>query len=78
MSAEGGFSIDQLMELAGLSVSQAGMFPHQREGEGGGEKRGMGWAGLGWADVGRRVVYKVHPPREGRKVLVVCGPYVVR
>lgn len=25
MSEDGGFSIDQLMELAGLSVSQAGM-----------------------------------------------------
>jgi NAD(P)H-hydrate repair Nnr-like enzyme with NAD(P)H-hydrate epimerase domain len=26
MSEDGGFSIDQLMELAGLSVSQAGMY----------------------------------------------------
>lgn len=26
MSEEGGFSIDQLMELAGLSVSQAGKY----------------------------------------------------
>ena len=38
----GAFSIDQLMELAGLSVSQ--------------------------------VVYKLHPPSQGDKVLVVCGP----
>ena len=38
----GAFSLDQLMELAGLSVSQA--------------------------------VYKVHPPSQGKKVLVVCGP----
>ena len=38
----GAFSIDQLMELAGLSVSQA--------------------------------VYKMHPPKQGDKVLVVCGP----
>jgi len=38
----GAFSIDQLMELAGLSVSQA--------------------------------VYRVHPPAEGRRVLVACGP----
>ena len=36
------FSIDQLMELAGLSVSQA--------------------------------VFKVHPPRAGKNILVVCGP----
>lgn len=38
----GAFSIDQLMELAGLSVSQA--------------------------------VYRVHPLRKGRRVLVACGP----
>jgi len=38
----GAFSIDQLMELAGLSVSQA--------------------------------VYRVHPPAQGRRVLVACGP----
>ncbi|KAH8588106.1 YjeF N-terminal domain-containing protein [Bisporella sp. PMI_857] len=38
----GAFSIDQLMELAGLSVSQA--------------------------------VYRVHPPKLGRRVLVACGP----
>jgi len=42
MSAAGAFSLDQLMELAGLSVSQA--------------------------------VYKVHPPQQGRNVLVACGP----
>ena len=38
----GAFSLDQLMELAGLSVSQA--------------------------------VYKVHPPSQGKNILVVCGP----
>lgn len=38
----GAFSIDQLMELAGLSVSQ--------------------------------VVYRVHPPTKGNRVLVACGP----
>ncbi|ESZ97450.1 AI-BP family protein [Sclerotinia borealis F-4128] len=38
----GAFSLDQLMELAGLSVSQ--------------------------------VVYKVHPPSKGRRILVACGP----
>ncbi|KIW89719.1 YjeF family domain-containing protein [Cladophialophora bantiana CBS 173.52] len=42
MSEEGGFSIDQLMELAGLSVSQA--------------------------------VYKVHPPSQGKNILIACGP----
>uniref|UniRef100_A0A093VAT8 NAD(P)H-hydrate epimerase n=1 Tax=Talaromyces marneffei PM1 TaxID=1077442 RepID=A0A093VAT8_TALMA len=38
----GGFSLDQLMELAGISVSQA--------------------------------VYRFHPIRQGKNVLVVCGP----
>lgn len=38
----GAFSIDQLMELAGLSVSQ--------------------------------VVFRLHPPSKGRRVLVACGP----
>ncbi|MCJ1228026.1 hypothetical protein MMC12_004685 [Toensbergia leucococca] len=38
----GAFSIDQLMELAGLSVSQA--------------------------------VYRLHPPSNGKNVLVACGP----
>lgn len=30
MSEDGGFTIDQLMELAGLSVSQAGMYSSTR------------------------------------------------
>ncbi|KAI0119853.1 YjeF N-terminal domain-like protein [Daldinia grandis] len=38
----GAFSLDQLMELAGLAVSQ--------------------------------VVYRVHPPNKGNRVLVACGP----
>ncbi|KAI5290016.1 hypothetical protein KEM54_002661 [Ascosphaera aggregata] len=42
LMSEGGFSIDQLMELAGLSVAQA--------------------------------VYKVHPPSNGPKLLIGCGP----
>jgi len=42
LMSTGAFSIDQLMELAGLSVSQ--------------------------------VVYKVHPPSRGRRILVACGP----
>lgn len=42
LMSTGAFSIDQLMELAGLSVSQ--------------------------------VVYRVHPPAKGNRVLVACGP----
>ncbi|MCJ1481903.1 hypothetical protein MMC06_002064 [Schaereria dolodes] len=42
LMSTGAFSLDQLMELAGLSVSQA--------------------------------VYRIHPPNEGRKILVVVGP----
>ncbi|RYP02025.1 hypothetical protein DL764_005993 [Monosporascus ibericus] len=42
LMSTGAFSIDQLMELAGLSVSQ--------------------------------VVYKVHPPNKGNRILVACGP----
>jgi len=42
LMSTGGFSLDQLMELAGLSVSQ--------------------------------VVYRVHPPSKGRRILVACGP----
>ena len=42
LMSTGAFSIDQLMELAGLSVSQ--------------------------------VIYRVHPPAKGNRVLVACGP----
>ncbi|KAI2632963.1 YjeF N-terminal domain-containing protein [Xylaria nigripes] len=42
LMSTGAFSIDQLMELAGLAVSQ--------------------------------VVYHVHPPNMGNRVLVACGP----
>ncbi|KAI1162063.1 YjeF N-terminal domain-containing protein [Nemania serpens] len=42
LMSTGAFSIDQLMELAGLSVSQ--------------------------------VVYHVHPPSNGGRILVACGP----
>ncbi|KAI0125379.1 NAD(P)H-hydrate epimerase [Xylariales sp. AK1849] len=42
LMSTGAFSIDQLMELAGLSVSQ--------------------------------VVYRVHPPNQGARVLIACGP----
>ncbi|RKU40124.1 hypothetical protein DL546_000201 [Coniochaeta pulveracea] len=42
LMSTGAFSLDQLMELAGLSVSQ--------------------------------VVYRVHPPSKGKRILVACGP----
>ncbi|KXJ93731.1 YjeF N-terminal domain-containing protein [Microdochium bolleyi] len=42
LMSTGAFSIDQLMELAGLSVSQA--------------------------------VFRVHPPSQGKRILVACGP----
>ncbi|KAI1747236.1 YjeF N-terminal domain-containing protein [Xylaria castorea] len=42
LMSTGAFSIDQLMELAGLSVSQ--------------------------------VVYHVHPPNKGNRILIACGP----
>lgn len=49
------------MELAGLSVSQAGE-----------------WHTDDWVtDIIDHViylVYRVHPPSKGRKILVACGP----
>ncbi|KAI1001121.1 NAD(P)H-hydrate epimerase [Podosphaera aphanis] len=42
LMSSGAFSIDQLMELAGLAVSQ--------------------------------VIYRVHPPSQGTRILVACGP----
>lgn len=64
----GGFSIDQLMELAGLSVSQAGIaliIPIE----------------LFMHSLIRRIanpyhgsVYRVHPPEMGKNILVACGP----
>jgi NAD(P)H-hydrate epimerase len=54
----GAFSIDQLMELAGLSVSQAGLsfyYPAKNS-------------------FLKSVVHRVHPPTRGRRVLVACGP----
>ncbi|CRK39436.1 hypothetical protein BN1708_001652 [Verticillium longisporum] len=60
MSA-GAFSIDQLMELAGLSVSQAGTCCDR--------------ALCQCLPVSHRLaVYKVHPPSKGRNILVACGP----
>lgn len=60
----GAFSIDQLMELAGLSVSQAGtvlsfckLLDHKVR---------------SWLT--RLIVYRVQPPSSGRRILVACGP----
>lgn len=54
----GAFSIDQLMELAGLSVSQAGMSPDP-------SLRTI-------TDTGP--VYRVHPISRGPRILVAVGP----
>jgi NAD(P)H-hydrate epimerase len=56
----GAFSIDQLMELAGLSVSQAGVFYIYPV-----------WLQQYLMTI---AVYRVHPPSRGRKILVACGP----
>lgn len=64
----GAFSIDQLMELAGLSVSQAGtvlclccLLPLvELE-----DKKQADQA---------CPVYRVQPPSSGRRILVACGP----
>ncbi|KIW20566.1 YjeF family domain-containing protein [Exophiala spinifera] len=64
MSEEGGFSIDQLMELAGLSVSQAGKYTHETP-------------FLSPRHFSRQwtwLVYKVHPPSKGKNILIACGP----
>lgn len=57
--SSGAFSIDQLMELAGLSVSQAGAFSTDN---------------ITASQLIRPLVYKVHPPQKGRRILVACGP----
>ena len=58
----GGWSLDQLMELAGLSVSQAGKLwdRHNRT--------------RSTTDCIATPVWKVHPPSKGKNILVVCGP----
>ena len=58
LMSSGAFSIDQLMELAGLSVSQAG------------ESSSLYLS----ASVESVAVYRVHPLDRGRKILVACGP----
>lgn len=64
LMSSGAFSIDQLMELAGLSVSQAGtaVLCHLRHQD---MKRPADRAPL---------VYRVQPPSSGRRILVACGP----
>ncbi|RMJ23747.1 hypothetical protein PHISP_05370 [Aspergillus sp. HF37] len=59
----GGWSLDQLMELAGLSVSQAG-------------KTTRNYIALQSSgnELTNTPVYRVHPPSSGTKILVVCGP----
>lgn len=57
--SEGAFSIDQLMELAGLSVSQAGKLSTDMQIV---------------LDSDIKQVYKVLPPSEGKNILVACGP----
>lgn len=56
----GAFSIDQLMELAGLSVSQAGMA--QSHGQ-----------SIHESD-DQYIVFKLQPLNKGKRVLVACGP----
>jgi len=61
----GAFSIDQLMELAGLSVSQAGLsttfiYLFSKE--------------ITVVLMTMSLVYRVHPLSMGRRILVACGP----
>lgn len=55
----GAFSIDQLMELAGLSVSQAGM---------------PGMKNTSLAVNLHPIVFKLQPLSKGKRVLIACGP----
>lgn len=62
----GAFSLDQLMELAGLSVSQAGktidFFSP------------IHFAREMYHTHVLSAVYKLHPPSKGKRILVACGP----
>lgn len=56
----GAFSIDQLMELAGLSVSQACKIT---------------LVCLHLSDfLTHCIVFKIHPLNKGKRILVACGP----
>lgn len=63
LMSSGAFSIDQLMELAGLSVSQAGTVP-------------LTICFSEYQNLADQAhpVYRVQPPSSGRRVLVACGP----
>lgn len=63
LMSSGAFSIDQLMELAGLSVSQAGASL---------QAHGAMVESFS-ADLIPKV-YRLQPPSRGRRVLVACGP----
>ena len=56
----GAFSLDQLMELAGLSVSQAGLLHLP--------------ISIFHSVLTPDEVYRVHPPDKGKRILVACGP----
>lgn len=61
LMSSGAFSIDQLMELAGLSVSQAGtplLLSYCNENP----------------KLTCSKVFRVQPPSSGRRILVACGP----
>jgi NAD(P)H-hydrate epimerase len=60
----GGWSLDQLMELAGLSVSQAGKLS---------QASNIQLKILGILTP-QNVVWRMHPLSQGKNVLVVCGP----
>lgn len=60
LMSTGAFSLDQLMELAGLSVSQVGQSPQT--------------SSVSGSSTNLCAVYRVHPPSKGRNVLVACGP----
>jgi NAD(P)H-hydrate epimerase len=64
LMSRGAFSIDQLMELAGLSVSQAGMqlVFHIT----------MGSSLL--LATNFTLVFKLQPLNRGKRILVACGP----
>lgn len=66
--SSGAFSIDQLMELAGLSVSQAGIPTLILNHTNCRVETSRHTNSL------LHTVYKVHPPSSGKNVLVVCGP----
>jgi NAD(P)H-hydrate epimerase len=61
----GAFSIDQLMELAGLSVSQAGMIDLSNRSPA---------CRMNVSCVLTATVFKLQPLNKGKRILVACGP----